>query len=88
MDKRVGTAGQVRDSDAKVTVDLKAKERRIDIHSKFKDQFAPLMEQAVLTALDDLAIEKAHVVVEDQGALDFTLRARTKTAIKRAVHRG
>jgi citrate lyase subunit gamma (acyl carrier protein) len=88
MGKRIGTAGHVRDNDARITVKLGVEDRKVEIHSKLKEQFAPLMETAVLSALEELAIDKAHVLVEDQGALDFTLRARTKTAIKRAVHHG
>lgn len=56
----------------------------IEVQSPLKDRFGDLMEAAVRTSLQAAGIEKAYVRVTDRGALDCTIRARTKVALERA----
>lgn len=80
--------GNEKSSDAVVTVNLEAVGREIKIKSKLIKMFGKSMENAVIEALDELGQENAHIVVEDFGALDFIIKGRTKTAIKRARKAG
>ena len=84
----IGICGNEKASDAVVTVNLEAQGKTVEIKSKLKGMFGALMEKAVMEALDELKVENAHVKVEDFGALDFIIKARTKTAIKRAISAG
>ncbi|WP_372713820.1 citrate lyase acyl carrier protein [Ilyobacter sp.] len=84
----IGICGNEKASDAVVTVNLEAQGKTVEIKSKLKGMFGSLMEKAVMEALDELKVENAHVKVEDFGALDFIIKARTKTAIKRAINAG
>lgn len=84
----IGICGNEKASDVVVTVNLEAQGRTIEIKSKLKDMFGSLMEKAVMETLDELKVENAHVKVEDFGALDFIIKARTKTAINRARKAG
>ena len=72
-------------SDALVSVDLSSDNITIDIQSKLKKMFGGLMEKAVNDALKEMNIKNAYVIVKDFGALDFVIRARTKTAVTRAL---
>lgn len=72
-------------SDALVTVDLDVKGIEIEIRSKIKAMFGKLMKKAVLEAVEELEVENAHIIVEDFGALDFIIKGRTITALKRAM---
>lgn len=81
----VGVCGNEKDSDVLVTVDLNVIGREIIIESKLKKMFGKLMEQAIIEVLDDMKIENAKVLLQDFGALDFVIKARTRTAIRRAV---
>lgn len=84
----IGICGNEKASDAVVTVNLESKGRKVEIKSKLKGMFGSLMEKAVIEVLDELNIENISVKVEDFGALDFIIKARTKTAIRRAKNAG
>ncbi len=83
-----GRCGEAKASDAVVVVNLDHEGRSIEIKSKLKDMFGKLMEEAVTIALDEMEVMDAHVSVEDFGALDFIIKARTKTALRRAMAKG
>lgn len=80
----IGICGQAKDSDAVVVVNLDVKEKNIEIVSKLEGMFGRLMKEAVISALEEIEVENAHVKVEDFGALDFVIKARVKTAVRRA----
>ena len=83
MDKLKGSCGHVRKSDAKISIDLDTNGIEIVIISKFDKLFGTHMEEAVREVLTEQGIKDAKVVIEDDGALDFTIKARTRTALKR-----
>ena len=84
----VGVCGNEKDSDALVTVNLDNVGIKIEIESKNKKMFGNLMEKAVREVLADMKIENAKVLVQDFGALDFVIKGRTITAVRRAVAGG
>ena len=84
----VGVCGNEKDSDALVTVNLDNVGIKIEIESKNKKMFGNLMEKAVREVLADMKIENAKVLVQDFGALDFVIKGRTRTAVRRAVSGG
>ncbi|MFK4784661.1 citrate lyase acyl carrier protein [Fusobacterium sp. MFO224] len=84
----VGICGNEKDSDALVIVDLNNKGRNIEINSKLKDMFGEYMEKAILEILDEMSVKNIKVTLKDYGALDFVIKARTKTAIERALKGG
>ncbi|MCB8563567.1 citrate lyase acyl carrier protein [Fusobacterium ulcerans] len=84
----VGVCGNEKDSDALVTVNLDNVGIEIEIESKNKKMFGNLMEKAVKEVLADMKIENAKVLVQDFGALDFVIKGRTRTAVRRAVAGG
>lgn len=84
----VGVCGNEKDSDVLVTVDLDFQGIEITIESKLKKMFGKLMEKAVREVLEDMKVENAKVLVQDFGALDFVIKGRTRTAIRRAMNGG
>lgn len=84
----VGVCGNEKDSDALITVNLDNVGIEIEIESKNKKMFGNLMEKAVKEVLADMKIENAKVLVQDFGALDFVIKGRTRTAVRRAVAGG
>ncbi len=84
----VGICGNEKDSDVLVTVDLDNNGIEIIIESKLKKMFGKLMEKAVREVLDEMKVENAKVVVQDFGALDFVIKGRTRTAVRRAMAGG
>jgi citrate lyase subunit gamma (acyl carrier protein) len=48
-------------------------------------QFGKQIEKVILDTVKELGIENIIIVAKDRGALDYTIRARVETAIKRAI---
>lgn len=84
----MGVCGNEKDSDALVTVNLDNEGIEVVIESKVKDMFGKLMEKAVREILDEMKIKDAKVLVQDFGALDFVIKGRTRTAVRRAMTGG
>lgn len=79
-------AGTLESSDVMVTVGPAA-ERGISvcIHSKLAYQYGETMEQTVREVLKEFDITDAAVELEDKGALDCVIRARTQAAVCRSL---
>ena len=56
----------------------------LNIESSVYEQFGSSIEAIIREELASAEVNNAHVQVEDKGAFDFTIRARVKTAIRRA----
>ena len=86
MDERIGIAGSFDSNDCLVTI-KKADKLTITIDSIVKDYFYEAILDTVKKALEEKNISKdsmnISVEVQDKGALDFTIRARVLTALKR-----
>ena len=81
----VGVCGNEKDSDVLVTVDLNVTGIEVIIESKLKKMFGKLMEKAVREVLSEMKVENAKVLVQDFGALDFVIKGRTRTDVRRAM---
>ena len=81
----VGVCGNEKDSDVLVTGDLNVTGIEVIIESKLKKMFGKLMEKAVREVLSEMKVENAKVLVQDFGALDFVIKGRTRTAVRRAM---
>ncbi|MBQ7419070.1 MAG: citrate lyase acyl carrier protein [Acidaminococcaceae bacterium] len=85
-DKAV-TCGTDKKGDLLVTLELAGTGRDIDIRSKVEKKFGEAIQEDVLAMLDAYAIKDVKVRIEDLGALDFAIKARVETAIRRALAR-
>lgn len=85
MGKMKGTAGREKPQDCIVTVDLERKSGiEIQLNSKMEKMFGDAIQKAIREALSEMNAKAANVKVDDFGSLDFVIKARTKTAVKRA----
>ncbi|SNS28973.1 citrate lyase subunit gamma (acyl carrier protein) [Anaerovirgula multivorans] len=57
----------------------------IELESIVMKQFGKQIKQVILETLESMEIKNIHVVAKDRGALDYTIRARVETAVKRAM---
>ena len=57
--------------------------RKIVIDSIVFEQFGKEIEKTIIKVLDDANINDIFVNIVDKGALDYTIIARLKTALKR-----
>lgn len=57
----------------------------IDLESIVMQQFGKQIEEVISKTLESLNVTNVHLIARDRGALDYTIRARVETAIKRAI---
>lgn len=76
------SAGSLESSDCLITVS-DSKELKIDIESVVFDQFGDDILHVITTTLKQLNIKNIHVLCQDKGALDYTIKSRLETAILR-----
>lgn len=79
---REGIAGTTESNDVLVTV-RESDKLSIDIQSIVDLLFHDQIEKVILDTLQEMNISKIEVKLIDKGALDYTIRARLITAIKR-----
>lgn len=79
---KIGSAGTLESNDALVTV-REGVGVVVEIDSIVDVFFHDRIDAAVRDAIREVGADGVRVTVRDKGALDCTLRARTKTALKR-----
>ena len=80
----IGIAGNEKD-DARITVDLShPKGIEIKIISKMKNLFEDQVTTLILNTLEELKVPNAKITYEDFGGLDFIIKARLKSAVRKA----
>lgn len=77
--------GTDKKGDLRVTLEITGAGREIEVHSKVEKKFGAAIRAAVEEMLDLHKVAAAKVLVEDLGALDFAVKARVETAVKRAL---
>ncbi len=85
MNVKSATCGEKKKEDAKITVKLTGTEIKMKLLSKNTDMFGIYIEKAVKEVCESYRIKGAEILIEDEGALDFAIRARLATAIERAI---
>ena len=78
----IGTAGSYESNDCFVTV-KPADKRKIVINSIVGAFFYDQIMDTVKQTLDELEAINVEVIVEDKGALDYTIKSRVISAVKR-----
>lgn len=79
---KIASAGTFESNDCLVTV-KESDELIIEIQSIVYAQFKDQIEKVIKDALIELKITNLYVSCNDKGALDYTIKARLLTAIKR-----
>lgn len=84
--KAPAKAGTMESSDIYIMVQPNAEGGIIiDLESIVMKQFGKQIEEVILKTLEKLEVKNIHLIARDRGALDYTIRARVETAIKRAI---
>ncbi|MDR2870212.1 MAG: citrate lyase acyl carrier protein [Deferribacteraceae bacterium] len=77
-------AGTLESSDAQVTIEPAQAGLELEICSSVADQYGRQIKAVALETLSALGVKAAKVVINDKGALDCTIKARTECAVYRA----
>lgn len=79
---KFAVAGSLESNDCLITV-YESNTRKIKLDSIVYDQFSTQILKVVNEVLDKLEINNVYVDIVDKGALDYTIKARLTTALKR-----
>ena len=85
---RTITAGSDEKSDALITVSPGKGNREIHILRIPHKRFEGTVLGTVKRVLDEEDVQDVSVTIEDNGALDFVIEARTRAAVKEAIKEG
>lgn len=80
---KAAKAGSLESNDLMIMIEPSDK-LDINLNSVVKEQYGDKILKAINEVLDEEGVTKANIVIEDKGALDFTIRARMRTAIERS----
>lgn len=80
---KAAKAGSLESNDLMIMIEPSDK-LDITLNSVVKEQYCDMILKAVNEVLEDEGVTKANIVIDDKGALDFTIRARMRTAIERS----
>lgn len=79
---KVGIAGSIESNDCLMTVS-ESETQEIEISSIVDFFFHEQIEKVIKDTLKEVNKENVKVVCQDKGALDYTIKARLMTALKR-----
>ncbi len=83
--KKISKAGTLESNDIYVVLSpSEEKGIKIELESIVMKQFGDEIKRAIEETLKKFNVENVVVSAQDKGALDYTIRARVETAIKRA----
>ncbi len=76
------SAGSLESSDCLITIS-DSNQIEIAIESIVFEQFGEKIKEVILNTLSEHKITNIHVLCQDKGALDYTIKARLETALIR-----
>lgn len=83
--KKTASAGSVSKNDALVTVSPREEPGvEVELESIVKLQFGDQIIQAAKGMAEEMGATALKIQIEDKGALDYVIRARTEAALRRA----
>ncbi|MFA7075886.1 MAG: citrate lyase acyl carrier protein [Candidatus Izemoplasmatales bacterium] len=77
-----GIAGSKESNDCLITIES-SDVKKIEINSVVGPFFYEQILETVENTLKENGIENVHVIIDDKGALDYTIKSRLLTAIER-----
>lgn len=84
--KKIGMAGTMESSDISITIEP-SKESGISVilQSPLEKQFGKQIIEVIKETISGKGVENAIVRAVDKGAIDYVIKARTETALYRAL---
>ena len=82
---RMAKAGSVESNDILIMMSPGEGNLEVEVESVVYKQFGDSIREVILDALAEEGITDVKVIAKDKGALDFTIRDRVKTCIKRGI---
>lgn len=82
---KISKAGTVESNDIYIVImPNESKGIELELESIVIKQFGEDIKRVIFSTLEELGVKNAIIKAQDKGALDYTIRARVETAVKRA----
>ena len=78
-------AGTMESSDIMITLEPGSGGVELELKSQVEKQFGRQIRSVIINTLSELGVKSAKVTAVDKGAMDCTIQARVKTAVRRAA---
>ncbi len=85
---KMAKSGSLESNDILIMISPNDNGIELELESVVEKQFGDRIREVILTTLKEEEVTSAKVIAKDKGALDFTIRARMKTCIKRGSEKG
>ena len=82
--RKQAIAGTLQSNDCQVRIVRGEGQVDLSIESSVMETFGKQIEKIIRETLEKLSVKDCKIFVEDRGALDYTIRARVETAVRRA----
>ncbi|MCX7884559.1 MAG: citrate lyase acyl carrier protein [Caloramator sp.] len=84
--KRIAKSGTFESNDIYIIVEPKGDEGiEINLESIVMKQFGEQIKKTIEDTVKSFKIKSIKITAKDRGALDYTIKSRVETAIKRAL---
>ena len=88
MIRRDSMAGSLESNDIMVEIHPNQNGIEIELNSPVADLFGEQILKVAHEVLKEYNVENIKLILNDKGALDYTIRARIITALQRGVNNG
>ena len=82
---KMAKAGSVESNDILVMISPGEGSLDVEVESVVYKQFGESIKEIILNTLSEEGINDAKIIAKDKGALDFTIKSRVKTCIRRGM---
>ncbi|ACL69225.1 citrate lyase acyl carrier protein [Halothermothrix orenii] len=82
--KRTASAGTMESSDIMITVKPSNNGIKIELKSDVEKQFGNQVKKIIKNTIEGMGVKNVYIRAQDRGALDYAIKARTRTALERA----
>ena len=82
--RKAAVCGSLQSNDCFVRIYPAEDGIKLEMSSPVMQQFGAQIEHEVRHTLASLQVDACRLVLEDKGALDYTIRSRVETVVKRA----
>ena len=86
--RQTARAGTNEKSDILIEIFSADKGVHLELYSTVEKCFGTAVRKTIKEVIKEFGIQNVYVKATDKGALDYTIKARTETALKRACKGG
>lgn len=80
---KMAKAGSIESNDILIMIQPGEGKLELELESTVIKQYGDIIKEVIIKTLTDEGVTDAKVIAKDKGALDFAIKARVKTCVRR-----